>query len=200
MTTNQGLVELNSRTASSQWNEAQRQTSGQIGMWVFLATITMLFAGFTSAIFVRRTALDWQPVSVPNLLWFNTAVLMISSVTMQRVQQSLHDGKWMLVRRWLVATAILGALFVAGQVGAWRELAQAGVYVSSNPHSSFFYLLTGAHAVHLLGGVIALAYVLFRVRRAPYVEVAHNGVQLCAMYWHFLGGVWLYLFVILFIL
>lgn len=171
----------------------------QLGLWVFLATVTMLFAGFTSAILVRRTSSDWQPIPLPGLLWLNTALLLLSSVTMERVRALARNERWASLKGWLIVTTLLGVLFVAGQVEAWRQLASEGVYLPGNPHSSFFYILTGAHAAHLLGGVFALVYLLTRTLGSGRTPTRAR-VNLCATYWHFVDGLWVFLFVMLFVL
>ncbi len=164
---------------------SETDRAGHLGLWFFLATVTMLFAGFTSAMLVRRTAADWQPLPVPPLLWINTGVLAVSSLTMERARRQARARSGSVA-----ATALLGLLFLVGQVAAWRQLVAQGLFLSSNPHSSFFYILTGAHGVHLLGGLFALGYLLARRR----------GLNLCATYWHFLGALWIYLFAALFVM
>lgn len=175
-------------------------SSAQLGLWAFISTATMLFAGFTSAIFVRRASADWQPIPVPSLLWLTTAIILASSITIERARALSKAGRRESLRRWLSATAGLGFLFVVGQLGAWRQLVSLGVYLPSNPHSSFFYMLTGAHAVHLLGGVMALIYLLVRSLNGKFTAPGRKDVALCATYWHFVGGLWVYLFIILFVL
>ena len=179
--------------------EEQALTAGQVGLWLFLATVTMLFAGFTSAILVRRTAPDWQPIPIPELLWLNTGLLVSSSVTMERVRRLARQRQWNTMRSWLVATALLGLLFLTGQVAAWRQLVARGLYLSSNPHSSFFYILTGTHGVHLLGGLFALGYLLARYLPGSLEPARRTGLNLFATYWHFLDALWIYLFVVLFV-
>lgn len=176
------------------------RSTSQLGLWIFLATVTMLFAAFTSAYLVRRAVSDWRPVSLPALLWFNTAVLLSSSVTMERGRR---EGKRPQSRRaavWLWITALLGLVFLLGQLFSWHRLAAQGVFLPSNPHSSFFYILTGLHGLHLSAGLLLLLYLLFRVRRdrnSGGVPPQRNLTDLCATYWHFMGGLWLYLIVML---
>lgn len=172
----------------------------QLGLWAFLATVTMLFAGFTSAILVRRASTDWQPIPLPGLLWMNTAVLLLSSFTIERARALLGKERGREARAWLSITAALGLLFLFGQFGVWRHLVSLGVYLPSSPHSSFFYILTGAHAVHLLGGVLAMLYLLARVLLSASAPVRSSVINLCATYWHFVDGLWIYLFVVLFVL
>lgn len=163
-----------------------------LGLWFFLANVTMLFAGFTSAILVRRAMPDWQPLPLPPLLWVNTTVLFASSLTLERARTMARQNLLPQTRVWVLGTAVLGALFLSGQIGAWEQLRALGVFLPSNPHSSFFYILTGVHGAHLFGGLAALAYLVAR-------PVRKGTLNLCATYWHFLDGLWLYLFIMLFV-
>jgi cytochrome c oxidase subunit 3 len=175
-------------------------SSAELGLWAFIATATMLFAGFTSAIFVRRASADWQPIPVPSLLWCTTAIILASSITIERARALSKAGRRESLRRWLSATVGLGFLFVVGQLGAWRQLVSLGVYLPSNPHGSFFYMLTGAHAVHLFGGVLALVYLLVRSLKVKSAAPGRMDIALYATYWHFVGGLWVYLFIMLFVM
>lgn len=173
--------------------------TAQIGLWVLLGSLTMLFASFTSAYLVRRTGSDWAPLAIPPILWVSTAVLLASSVTMEAARRSFRRLQPLAFRKWALATFLLGSLFLLGQLLAWRQLAEQGIYLHSHPHSSFFYVLTGVHAVHIVAGVVAVLYVLaqsWRYRLTPGASVAPG---LCATYWHFVDGVWLYLFGVLFL-
>ena len=139
----------------------------RLGMWFALTGIVMLFAAFTSALVVRKgMSFDWILFSVPRVLWLNTFVLVASSATLELSRRSLSAGAANEFIRWLSATVILGLGFLGGQLVAWRELASRGIYLATNPGSSFFYVLTAAHGIHLLGGVVALAYVVSS--RPPY--------------------------------
>jgi cytochrome c oxidase subunit 3 len=169
----------------------------RLGLWLFLGTITMLFIGFTSAFIARRASSDWRALEVPGLLWANTAVLLASSVTVEGARRRLRRWEPGVVG-WLAATGALGAAFVAGQVAAWRSLTAQGVQLSSNPHVSFFYLLTGLHVVHLLGALAWFAVVLVKAQRLAYTP-GQDGLGLFATFWHFLGGLWVYLFLLLFV-
>ena len=174
-------------------------TSGQLGLWAFLGTVTMLFAGFTSAYLVRQTTgSDWSALPLPPVLWINTAVLLASSATLERGRMLSRRGQ--ALPGWLLTTLLLGLVFLAGQLVAWRTLAAEGIFLPANPHASFFYVLTAVHAAHLLGGIAALTAALVALRRtAPSPEREHR-LKLCATYWHFVGGAWLYLFLVLFVL
>ena len=167
------------------------------GVWLALGAVVMLFAAFTSAFVVRKgMSLDWRPTALPSILWLNTAVLVASSLTIERARR-----EWNSSLSWLSATMALGLVFLAGQFVAWRELKAAGVYMASNPSSSFFYLLTGTHGLHILGGVLALLSVLwkawrFESRRAEWRN-RRAAVEATAIYWHFMDGLWVYVFVLL---
>lgn len=180
------------------------------GVWVGIATIAMSFAAYTSAMVVREgAAADWLHFRLPPILFLNSAIVLLSSVTLELSgarqartgglpgQQSRAD----LVLppnalRWVTATLLLGMLFLAGQVVAWRQLVSQGLSLASSPSSAFFYLLTVMHALHLTGGLLALAWVRGRLRRmtGSSPAAALRGVSL---YWHFMTALWLFLFVVL---
>jgi len=170
----------------------------RFGLWAFMGTVTMLFVGFTSAYLVRRASADWQPLAPPSLLWLNTAVLLSSSVLLERARGQLRRWAPGDALRWLAAAGLLGLLFLAGQVAAWRQLAAQGIFLASNPHSSFFYLLSGVHAAHLVGGLGWFASAAFRLRRLA-LTPGEDGLGLLATYWHFLAAVWIYLLFLLFV-
>lgn len=173
----------------------------RIGMWVALASILMLFAALVSAYIVRQSnpapGLTWNSMEPPQLLWLNTAVLLASSVTLEVARRSLGRARFVGFSRWMSVTTLLGAGFLAGQIVAWRQLAAQGIYLSSTPHSSFFYVLTSLHAVHLLGGVIALLYVTVGGFRYNFGPARRTGVDVTALYWHFMDGLWVALFLLL---
>ncbi len=175
-------------------------SNAQLGMMGLLATVAMLFVGFTSAYLVRRGAPDWQPIYLPRILWANTALLALSSLALEAARAAWRRARTRGFQLCLLATGGLGLAFVAGQVLGWRQLAALGVYLPTSPNSSFFYILTGTHALHLLSAVAALAWAGARAFRAPRSLGTFQAVNLCALYWHFLGGVWLYLFVLLSVL
>jgi len=171
----------------------------RFGLWVLLGSIAMLFIGFTSALVFRRAAADWVPMSAPPLVWVNTAVLALSSVALETARRRLRGVRYEGVQSWISVTGLLGALFVAGQVQAWRQLVAQGVFLSSDPHSAFFYVLTGVHVVHVLAALVWFTTVFVRVRRRAYAP-GGDGLALFATFWHFLGGLWAYLLFVLFVL
>lgn len=180
--------------------DARRIDAAKLGLWVAMGSITMLFAAFTSAYIVRSAGQDWVPLEAPSILWFNTLMLLVSSVTMEASRRGFHRWQPLTFRKWLLITAVLGAAFLAGQILAWRELSQQGIYLASHPHSSFFYVLTAVHGVHLLAGVVALFYVLWHAVRYRLTPGESSSPSIAASYWHFVDGLWLYLMVVLFYL
>ena len=166
------------------------------GMMLGLGAILMLFAAFTSALVVRKgLSDDWQATALPGILWPNTLLLLASSFTLEKARRC-YEIQARFQRWWWVTTA-LGVTFLAGQLLAWQQLAASGIYLNTNPSSSFFYLLTGAHGVHLLGGVMALLYLAWKVRRRHSRTPGATIVGVTALYWHFMDGLWLYLLVLL---
>jgi cytochrome c oxidase subunit 3 len=125
-------------------------------------------------------------------------VLVLSSVTLEAARRRLRGWDLPGTQAWMAGTGVLGALFLAGQVAAWRELAAQGVFLASNPHSSFFYVLTGLHALHLLGGLVWFTVSLWRLRHLAYTP-GSDALGLFATYWHFLTVLWVYLFSLLFL-
>lgn len=175
----------------------------RIGMWVALASILMMFTALSSAYIVRAaSANDWQPLKMPRILLLSTALIILSSGTLEAARRQWKDTVNQAHKRWLLLTVVLGIGFLTSQLLAWRQLVRQGVYVASNPHSSFFYLLTAAHAVHLLGGLTALVYLTVRARPLPDDQLAvaksQAGADAVTLYWHFMDFLWLYLFVLLF--
>ena len=168
------------------------------GMYLALVGITMMFVAFTSAYIVRGgLSDDWRPVELPPLLWINAAVLLLSSVTMEEARKTLKRSLRAACNRWLAVTTILGAAFLGGQLWVWKELSSHGVYLATNPSSSFFYLLTGAHGIQLLGGLLALLYADVEAWRYRLGPAKRTLVEVTAIYWHFMDGLWIYILLLL---
>ena len=166
-----------------------------LGIWVALAPILMLFLAFVSAYIVRRgLGSNWSAVPVPGVLWVNTAVLLLSSVLLERARRIVGGGS--TARAWFLATLLCGAVFVVGQGMAWSQLSARGIGISSSAHSSFFYLLTGTHAVHLGGGLLALTAAAFWPPRQFGMSRA-IAARVTSIYWHFMGILWVGLFLVL---
>ena len=175
----------------------------RIGVWMAVGSILMLFTALTSAYIVRSgSGNDWRPITMPKVLLLSTLLIVISSVTMEVSRRSLKQQRDAAYGRWLVITSVLGLGFLASQVIAWRQLVRQGVYLSSNPYNSFFYLFTAAHGLHLLGGILALALLLLRTRRRRATvdgELRRIGAaDAASIYWHFMDGLWVALFFLLF--
>lgn len=164
---------------------------------IAMISILMFFMALASAFLVlHHTSTVWVTVHLPRILWANTAVLLGSSFTLERARLRLSLGNVPGFRKlWLVTTAS-GLLFVAGQLVAWRQLVAQGVYISTNQASSFFYIFTGAHAVHLLGGVAALLFVSLRNFEKSQISIS-TAAEITSYYWHFMDGLWIFLFVLL---
>ena len=199
-----------------------RVRRARLGMLVGLIGIVMIFISFSSAYIVRKglpsfdprtnsLTTDWLRVRLPALLLINTAVLLVSSLTMELARRqaardvllarvtSIREASGSAKNRisWLTITVVLGLSFLAGQLMVWRELAAMGFYVATSPSSSFVYLLTGVHGVHLLGGVLALLFagaaaLLHRSADSQYVTLDVTG-----WYWHFMAVLWIYIFCLL---
>ena len=183
--------------------DGEHQTSAdtyRMGMWLGLASIVMLFAGLSSAYIIRSGgASDWRAITIPGFLIPNSLILLASSVTLEMFRRRLAVALTPEARLWIGITALLGIAFLAGQVSIWKTLVTQGIYLSSNSHSSFFYLLTGAHAAHLAGGVLALLVLAAMAWRQVYATRELRILSdVTAIYWHFMDGLWIYLFVLLF--
>jgi cytochrome c oxidase subunit 3 len=152
-----------------------------------------------SAFLVRRgTGSDWIPVHIPTILWVNTVVLLASSLTLELARRQLASADLPGFRRLWTVTTFLGLLFLAGQLLAWRQLALQGIFVASNPGSSFFYIFTGLHGVHLLGGISALLYVA--VRNFEKAKVSRPvAAEIVGHYWHFMDALWVFLLALLYL-
>jgi cytochrome c oxidase subunit 3 len=171
------------------------------GMWVVLAAIGMSFAALTSALIVRRGgAADWRHITLPSVFYFNTFVLLLSSVTLEisrrRVAAWMRSPNSASVDRdsWLYATLSLGLLFVIGQCIAWNELRARGLYLATNPTSSFLYVFTVGHALHLTGGIGGLLRVIRKLHNST---LRRSTLDATSRYWHFMDALWLYLLVLL---
>src|SRR5262245_6149671 len=197
-----------------------RLRRARLGLLVGLVGIVMIFVSFTSAYVVRQglptldprtdtLIRDWFALPLPRLLFVNTLVLLVSSGTMELARRQIarqaavtrdnlgaaSDRSWNA--SWLALTVVLGLSFLAGQWTAWRELAAKGFYVSTNPSSSFFYLLTGTHGVHLLGGVLALVVAMVAALLRRPIESRVVILDIAGWYWHFMAALWIYILCLL---
>jgi cytochrome c oxidase subunit 3 len=188
---------------------ATKGIPSQTGVWVAVSAIAMSFAALTSALVVRQgSGTDWQRFALPRILYFDTLILIASSYTLELARKRFaactsltsDDGAQARALRsdglyWLNITLTLGLFFVAGQVLAWQRLASQGLFLATSPSSSFFYLLTAMHGLHLLGGVLGLVYVGYRLRHNA--RNAQTSLGTAAVYWHFVDLLWVYLLLVI---
>ncbi len=173
------------------------------GIWVALSAIAMSFAALTSALYVREgAATDCHHIVLPSILWFNTLALAASSITLEVARHRIgafmrgEETRRSVPTLWLNATMLLGLIFVAGQYLAWLKLRSQGLYLPTNPNSSFFYLFTGVHAAHVLGGLGGLTRVMVKFRSSSN-PLRRSTLDATSYYWHFMGVLWMYLLFIL---
>jgi cytochrome c oxidase subunit 3 len=188
---------------------ATKGIPSQTGVWVAVSAIAMSFAALTSALVVRQgSGADWQRFALPRILYLDTLILIASSYTLELARKRFaactsltsDDGAQARALRsdglyWLNITLTLGLFFVAGQVLAWQRLASQGLFLATSPSSSFFYLLTAMHGLHLLGGVLGLVYVGYRLRHNA--RNAQTSLGTAAVYWHFVDLLWVYLLLVI---
>ena len=163
-----------------------------IALTLFLAVVTSFFALIFSAYSIRMDLGDWVPLTEPQLLWTNTALLILASIAFQWTRNGATAGTISRLKPGLLVTGLLTTAFLVGQFAAWSQLQASGHYLHSNPSVAFFYMLTGLHALHILGGMYVWARATLRVFSGD-SEVEHS-ITLCTIYWHFLLLVWLVMF------
>jgi cytochrome c oxidase subunit 3 len=166
----------------------------KVGLGVFLAVVGALFALLISAYVMRMSLADWRPVPKPALLWINTGVLMLASAAFQWARSAADREDAEALKTALLAAGAATLAFMAGQVWAWRQLTGTGYLLAGNPANTFFYLITAAHGLHLIGGLVALGRNILRAWRGEDPARLRLGVELCGMYWDFLLLMWLILF------
>jgi cytochrome c oxidase subunit 3 len=181
----------------------KRSGMGLFGMRIALVPITVLFIAIAFIFYARsRTGINWQTVPVPSLLWLSTALILISSWTLERGRAALRMEHYGSYARWLLRTLYLGLGFLASQTLALQQLVTQGMFMRHNPHSSLFYIVTASHGLHLLGGLIALGFLLVRVglhrNDSPSGRSSSRRINIVtALYWHFLTGLWACIFLFL---
>lgn len=178
-----------------------RPAPARTGVWVGVLAISMSFAAVTSAMVARAGgALDWERFRLPSILYANSVVLLLSSWTLETARSLVPHPQRRVIggapTHWLALTLALGLMFIAGQLLAWRALAAQGLLLATSPSSSFFYLFTALHGLHLLGGLVALAFAWYRLGTAPGAR-ADGALGAAALYWHFMTCLWLVLLLLL---
>lgn len=188
----QGVLNPSTTTAASNLSDKK------VGLCVFIAVVSSLFALFMSAYAMRMQMADWRSLPIPKLLWLNTGVLFLSSMALHRTNRAINDRDFDAARAGLLAAGISALAFVSGQFLAWRQLLDEGYWLNSNSANAFFYVLTGIHILHLLGGMAVLGKVIGGSWRPMMLERRQRlTIQLCTIYWDFLLVVWLVMFVVL---
>lgn len=175
----------------------------KFALWLFIVSIVMIFAAMTSAYIVRKGEGNWLIVDIPSIMYINTAIIIVSSITMHWAYLSAKRDNFQPLKSALLLTTVLGIVFIAGQIISWEKLHEAGVFfggngkTAANPAGSFVYVLTGLHGFHLVSGVIFLLIVLISAFRYEVHSKNMVLIEMCSIYWHFLDVLWVYLFVFL---
>jgi cytochrome c oxidase subunit 3 len=169
----------------------------KFALWLFLVTVLMIFAALTSAYIVRQAEGNWLEYELPEIFWVTSGIVLLSSVSMQVAYFAAKRDNFIGLRIGMVLTVLLGFAFLVGQWYSWVALVDREVFFVGNPAGSFLYVFTGLHALHLISGVIFLIIVLISTYRYKVHSQALNTLEMATTYWHFLGGLWLYLFLFL---
>ena len=167
-------------------------------LWLAMVSMVMLFAGLTSGYIVRQAEGNWHVFELPGVFFLSTAFILLSSGSMQWALNSVkrNDNKGLVTG--MIVTLGLGLAFCFTQFMAWSKLVEQGIFFIGNPSGSFLYVLTGLHLAHLVGGILYVIYVTFRSIQMKYHSGSYLPVQLCAIFWHFLDFLWIYLFIFLY--
>lgn len=169
----------------------------KFALWLFMVTVVMLFAAWTSAYIVRQAEGNWLDYDLPEIFWLTSGIVVLSSFTLQWAYFSAKKDNFVQLRLGMVLTVILGIAFLIGQWYSWIALVDRDVFFVGNPAGSFLYVLTGMHGLHLISGLIFLIIVLISSFQFKVHSKAMVPMEMLTTYWHFLGGLWLYLFLFL---
>lgn len=166
-------------------------------MWLFIVSILMLFAAFTSAYLVRKAEGNWVEFKLPNLFWISTGILMLSSISMQFALSAAKKDQFNALRTSISITFVLGLIFLILQYYGWVQLVEMNIYFVGNPSGSFVYVLSGLHGLHLISGLVVLLVALVAAFKLKINAKALTQIKICSTYWHFLDALWIYLFLFL---
>jgi cytochrome c oxidase subunit 3 len=169
----------------------------KFALWLFIVTVVMIFASLTSAYIVRQSEGNWLEFDLPEIFWYNSVIIILSSVTLHWAFMAAKKDDLAKIRLGMILTSVLGVAFLIGQWYSWAALVERDVFFVGNPAGSFLYVFTGLHAFHLISGVIFLIIVLISSFRYQVHSKNMDTMEMCVTYWHFLGGLWLYLFMFL---
>ncbi len=183
--------------------ESKPNDKFRVGMWFLLLAVIMTFGGLIGAYIVISTKgeMEWKPFDLPLQVWVSTILILTSSLTYKISKNALRAENQSKAKNWLLATTVLGGMFISSQILAWFDLVQRGIYMASNPYAGFFYILTAVHALHVFGGIIVLGYILLRTWNQTFsrdeLEKRKSISNSVGLYWHFMDGLWIVLFVLL---
>ena len=169
----------------------------KFALWLFIVTVVMIFASLTSAYIVRQSEGNWLEFDLPSIFWYTSGIIVLSSISLHWAYVSAKKDDLASLRVGMVVTSILGLSFLIGQWYSWVALVDREVFFVGNPAGSFLYIFTGLHGLHLISGVIFLIIVLISSFRYQVHSENLDTMEMCVTYWHFLGGLWLYLFMFL---
>ncbi len=167
----------------------------KFALWLGIASMIMLFAALTSAYIIRKAQGNWVDFRMPALFWFNTIVIVVSSITMNWTLRSFKRFKVNACKIALAITLLLGVVFLIGQYFGWQALNEMGIYINGNPSGSFVYVISGVHAAHIVGGLIIMLIILLKMSTTPFNPNRLIRVELMSTYWHFVDVLWIYLFI-----
>jgi cytochrome c oxidase subunit 3 len=169
----------------------------KFAMLLFIVSVVMIFAALTSAYIVRQAEGNWLMFELPQLFWITTGIILVSSVTIHWAYLAAKHDNLESVKTATIITTVLGVAFLVGQYLAWGALVESNVHFVGNPSGTFVYVLSGLHGVHIVGGVVFLLILLRSAFKFKVHSKSLTLIEMCATYWHFLGGLWLYLFIFL---
>lgn len=169
----------------------------KFGMWLFLVTVVMIFISLSSAYIVKKGAGNWEYIELPTMFQITTVIILISSVTMHYAYIAAKRNNLFHVRLGVILTTLLAVGFIYGQVMTWSEMVDNKAFFVGNPASSFIYVFSGVHIAHLVGGIVFLIIVLVSAFRYQVHSKGLVRIEMCTTFWHFLGGLWLYLYLFL---
>ena len=174
----------------------------RVTMWVVIAAIAMMFAALSSAYIILSSESERRQIAMPRMFFLSTGIIVLSSFAIETAKRSLKRENETRYRAWTIVTLVLGLCFLVAQIMGWRELAAQGVYFAGHPHRTFFYIFTGVHGVHLLGGIAGLSYLAIRTRNqsTPGHLTKETSAGIMSLYWHTMDGLWIWLFILLLIL
>lgn len=178
----------------------QQEIAHKIILWVGIASIIMLFGGLTSAYIVRQAEGNWVLFELPYFFYISTGLIILSSVSMIRAVSALKQNKINQSFISLLITFLLGVGFMVFQFLSWKELVVQEIFFIGNPSGSFLYVISGLHLAHVIGGYIFLLAAMYKVAKGRYTANSYSGLTLCSTYWHFLGALWIYLFIFLLVI